>query len=268
MRHNNYLKHPLVLALLLLGCGDEQVFLSSVKVAERGQIKFMHVASDTVGVNFFFDDVKVSGGPTTTLSTGAINVGTIGYNGIFPGTNYSSIRPGSYGLKIIVPEFYTLTDTFLTKTLVSVNINVSQGAQTIALTGTSPNYEVVSFSDDLSVAPLDGNSYVRFANFIHNATNNLMLVGTPPSDAGAPPSTPVVLLENVPYKSVTQFVLLPKTGLYTNVQIKDHVTGTVIATLASGSSTFAGNRVYTVYARGQLSGTGTKAPNASRAVNR
>ncbi len=269
---------PIILvAAAMQSCGDEHQFLPEVKVPDAmPKIKFIHAAADTVGVNLFLDGLKITGNTPSTISTvgstnfGKVNIGTITYQNSFPVTNYTEIASNSGTLSVIVPETYNATTTFPTKTMATLSGQSFDPDKhyTVAFMGVTKSYELVAYEDDLSSTPIDGQIYVRFANFIANSTDNLTLRATPPATSDDPNPAPIVLFSNVPYKTMTGFVALPRTGTYTNVQIVNANTGAVVTTLAATSSAFASNKVYTVFARGRISGTGSVAPGLSRVINR
>src|SRR5688572_9473400 len=84
------------LALLLQSCGDEHQFWPHVAPATQDapKIKFIHAASDTVGVNLFFNDTKVTGNAPSKITTigsvnlDKVNLGTVTFQNAFPVTNY------------------------------------------------------------------------------------------------------------------------------------------------------------------------------------
>lgn|GEM_PF-4705944 len=279
MKNNRVNMLILVASLLVFSCGQEQEYFKGLIPPvdpNNIQIKFIHAASDTVGVNLFLDNKKITGNASSTITTSAsangseVNVGTVAYQGAFPVTNYCAI-PNSGTFSIVVPDIYSATIKYPTKTLSSLNASTFLAASyyTVAFVGVTQAYETIYFLDDLSTTPIDGNTYIRFANFIHNSNNKITLKAIPPADpAPAPAPTEVTLLSNVPYKSVTGFIALPKTGTYTNVKIYDAVTNTLIATMPAANSSFTNNKVYTIMAVGQIGGTATKAPAVSRMINR
>ncbi len=264
----------IVLLALQFSCGQEQDYFPSKTAIDNSSVaylKFVHAASDTVGVNYFLGDLKVTAGtPSTLTGTTNTNIGTVPYLNAFPITDYTTVTPGALASKVIVPEFYTTTKTYGTKTLNTGNVSLVAGSSyTVAFVGVTPAYETVLLSDDLSTAPIDGKAYIKFANFIHNSPG-LSLRATPPVNKDGTVNAPVILFSNIAYKSASGFTALPLTGTYTSVQIIDEsiIPPKVIATLASNVSTFSDNKVYTIFARGQIGVTGAKAPGGNRIINR
>ena len=201
MKRNINFSIPFFLICMTLfawSCGDEKEFFTEVSSPNGARIKFIHAASDTVGVNFFIDDIKISGGGTSIIAaTQAVNVGTIGYQSAFPITNYVTVA-NTDEVEIVVPTVYTATDTFPTKTILSKPIvTTTDNYFTVAFVGVTTAYDAVLINDDLSDAPIDQKAYIRFANFIHNSTDNLTIRATPPATVGNPAPTPITLFPNI-----------------------------------------------------------------------
>lgn len=276
---NHIIKICFAAALALQACGDEHVFLPGIENApgETAKLKFVHAASDTVGVNLFLDDLKITGSGPSTITTfgsvniGKVNLGTITFQNAFPVTNYTSVDRSSGTFNVIFPLSYNATTTFNQKTMSSLQAAAldPDTYYTVAFVGVYPTYETVLYEDDLSQAPIDGKAYVRFANFIHNSTDKLTIRATPPATAEDPNPIPVTLFSAVEYKGMTPFIALPRTGTYTNVQILNASTNAVITTLAAANSNFQNNKVYTVFARGRIGGAvGNAVPGLTRIINR
>lgn len=267
-----------MMAFLMQSCGDEHTFLPQVEKASDAlpKIKFIHAASDTVGVNLFLDEKKITGNVPATITTvgsvniGKVNIGTISFQSTFPVTYYTSVDKSSGTFSVVFPESYNATTTFLTKTLSTGSVPALEPAShyTVAFVGITKAYETVVYEDDLASAPIDGQSYVRFANFIDNSAGNLTLVATPPATTDDPNPVQIILFPNVSYKGMSGFVALPRPGAYTNVRILNPSNNAVIATLPGTNSTFANNKVYTIFARGRIGGANAAAPGLTRIINR
>ena len=270
-RNKKFIAASFLSAMILLvwSCGDEKEFFTDISPSSGTKIKFIHAASDAAGVNFFVDGVKVSAAGTSIVpATQAVNIGSIAYQGTFPGTNYVTL-PGTSLVEMIVPTLYKADDTIASQTILSKEIiTTSEANYTIAFVGITGAFDAILIEDDLSVAPTNEKAFVKFANFIHNSTDKLTLKATPPVTTDNPTPTPIILAQNVGYTEASSFIELPVTGLYTNVRIHNAVTDAVVATLVAGSSTFTGNNVYTIFARGQIGGTGTKVPGVTRVIDR
>jgi hypothetical protein len=264
-----------ILVLFVQACGDEHVFLTKVGPASGSgpKIKFIHSASDTVGMNLFLDDVKVSGNTPNTITTvgstnyGKVNVGVITLGNAFPVTNYTSVENTTGTFSVVFPETYTALATFNKKTMSTVAAPSMDASSfyTVAFLGVYPTYETVVYSHTAAEIPLDGKSYIRFANFVNNSTTFSFRM-TPPATVEDPTPAPVTFYPAVSYKQMGAFVALPRTGAYTAITVINNATGATYATLANTS--FVDNKVYTIFARGQVAGTGSRAPAVSRVIDR
>jgi hypothetical protein len=256
MKNITYSTAVFILATCMLGaCGDEHVYFTKTRSSGEGaKVKFVHAASDALGVNFYVNGAKVS--------SGAAAGSTIAYAASFPGTNYSILTPGVTEVKVLIPETLTTPQSVL----VTSNIDTDDDTYyTVALAGVTPNYETVLINDDLSSIPYDGKTYVRFVNLIHNTTNNLKVVAT--INVGTPPApVTTVIAENIAYKQTSGFIALDP-GDYT-IQLKDGTTDAVIATANAATKLVAGNRTYTLFGRGQIGMAGAAAPALDRMTNR
>lgn len=261
-------------AIIVISCGDEHQYFPEKKQADETatKIKFIHTASDTVGLNLFLDGVKLTGGASSTItSTGAVNMGTVKFDGSFPITDYVSVSGTSGNFSVIVPETYSAVDTFAVKTLSElVEPVASSTAYTVVLMGVTGAYETIIYEDDLTSTPMDDKAYIRFAGFIDNLADPLTLQGTPPVTTEDPAPVPVKLVEHINFKEMSPFIALPRVGKYTNVQLVNETTAAVVYTLPASSllTTFVNNKVYTYYAKGRIGGAGVAAPGIGRAINR
>lgn len=255
----------LAIALLMWSCGDEKQFFEDVDESSGTRLRFIHAATNLQGqtassirsLNIFVNDTKITASP-------------LAYAATYPLNDYVAFdNPSSVNIKTVAPSLAaTTTAAEIPELTVTTSTIETIGYYTVAIVGTGSIFEAVAISDDLSTTPYDGRTYVRLVNLISNSTN-LSLVGTPPKvNASDPTPSPITIAESIPFKQASAFVALPLTGAYTNVQIKDATTGTVIATLVTGSSTFQSYQVYSLYARGEIGVTGTKSPTISRNSHR
>ncbi|MCC7526387.1 MAG: DUF4397 domain-containing protein [Chitinophagaceae bacterium] len=260
-------------SITVISCGDEHQYFPEKQMADGSstKIKFIHAASDTVGLNLFLDGQKLTGNAPSTVSTGAVNMGTVKFDASFPVTDYVSVSGSEGKFSAIVPETYTAADTFPETILSELDASIDPSKKyTVVLVGVTSTYETILFEDDLSTTPLDDKAYIRFAGFIDNLADQLTLQGTPPATPEDPVPVPVKLAEHINFKDMSAFIALPRVGKYTSVQIVNETTAAVIYTLPGASSlnTFINNKVYTYYAKGRIGGTGAAAPGIGRAINR
>jgi hypothetical protein len=266
----------IICLVTLMACGDEHEFFPQISdVSSRASIKFIHAASDTVGMNLFIDDIKVTGNSSSiitsgTVNVGQINIGSITYSNSFPITGYAAISQTNGLFSVIFPATYTTNNTALSKVMVtkqSGSLNQSS-FYSIVFVGVTAAYEAVVLDDNLTSAPIDNKAYIRLGNFIHNSTNKVTLKGTPPPTGDDPTPVEITIFPSIEFKLASEFFALPRTGTYTGLKIVDAVTNATIATATSANSNFANNKVYTLIARGQIGKTGAQIPTLSRVINR
>jgi hypothetical protein len=254
--------------LSLSGCGDKANLLQSVEpTTSNARIKFVHAASDASGVNFFVNSKIVS----ATSITGA----PVTYFSAFPATDYLSFKTNNDTIALGIRVETASPTATVTSTKIAA---IRSDYYTVAVIGTSPNYETLVLKDDIPSGYVDNLIRIRFINLIPNSPE-LDLVATPTGGSA------ITFYQKVGYKlgSVGFSTFSPVTYLtgvnadlnpltYTSVQftmqIKNSSTGAVLATLATAGSTFVRNKVYTLIARGQIGGTGTKAVTLDRIVHK
>ena len=237
-------------AAILLSCRDEQIFFQDVVPTEGARLKFVHSASDASGVHFYVNDSRIT--------SGAASGTALNYSISFPGTNYSALTPGSLAVKIAVPATATVAETVLVTSTISTENN---NYYTVALAGISGSYEAILLNDDVSAIAYDGKAYVRFVNLIHNSTNKVNVI------AKLGTAAPVTIAQNVPYKQFITFTGMDP-GDYTITLVDAVNTSTVLATASATVRNITGNKVYTLFARGQIGKTGALVPVLDRMVNR
>lgn len=246
------------LLFLLISCQEDHNILGSVPKAKGARIKFVYAAPGGPGVNFFVNDIKVT--------SGGINL-PLSFFSSFPATDYSVIPGGSVNVK--VKGLVNNVETLLLETTLNLT---DENYYSFIVTGIAPNYTTMLVNDNVA-QPNDGQARIRFVNLIPNSANIDLITTVAPT--GAAPGT---LFSNIAFKGGdTNFSLLglgtttngasATTGVFT-VRIVDSVTKATLATLATASSTFVGNKVYTLVARGQIGGSGATAPVLDRIINR
>lgn len=272
--HPLYRTFPAIaIALALLACGEEKTFFQTELPAEGIRIKLMHTVYEDLefqpstgpkairSIDFLIDNRKVSGNP-------------VAYGGTFPTIDYATLSTAtSLSVRAPFTEASATSPQLEEKLVIDASSLSLAPAEyyTVALIGPVSARQVVVFEDNINDLPLNGQAYVRFINLAPNSGNKFNLVATPPPPSGGGTSTPVVWATNVAYKEMNAggFISIPP-GAYSNIQVKDAVTNATVLTLAGASSTFIGNRVYSIVVRGQV-GLTTSDPKRAlieRVVNR
>lgn len=231
----------ILVLVLITSCGDEQVYFPQANYLTGANIKFVHAGTDVSPVTFY-----VNNGPISN---------SISYGNTFPVTDYALRSPGTLSLGAIIPATESTPEAIVS----TGSVNGVEGSHyTVALIGTSPDYEIATLTDDLTPAKLDGRkAYVRLANFIGGNSNGIKLEMTPTG------GVMFQLATNIQYKNGSAFIEV-EPGLYSSIVVKDAVDGTSFGTAAANIRNLAPNKIYTFFGRGKV-GVSTA---LSRMVNR
>lgn len=214
----------------------------------ESRIKFFNFGVNAPAVHFYAGDAKVT---ATTSATGIESTGGVAFGGVGSGGLYSLLDPGQYSF---TGRIMAATDKGLP--IATVTGDLARGkAYSLYISGfyntTTKQAEGFIVEDnfpeefDFSVA------YVRFVNAISNA-NPMRLVLT---DATTNATVPAG--DAVAYKAAGAFVAVPPAQYN-------------LATLYAGGTTnvitrtgvaFAGGRIYTITARGDITVVSTTATN-------
>jgi hypothetical protein len=213
---------------LLAGCKDDPVNAPMTETPTQASVKVVHASPNAPGVDLLVDN---------TLA---------GTNLMFPmNTGYLSLSAGSRSIKVNV----TGTST----TVISANLTLAPGVSysVFAVDSVSKIAPLV-LTDDLT-APAAGKAHVRFVHLSPNAPAVDIAV------AGGP-----VLFSNRAFKQSAGFTPVDA-GTY-NLEVRIAGTATVVLPL-SGIALQTG-KIYTVFARGFVGGSGAQGLGAEIIVNR
>jgi hypothetical protein len=195
---------------------------------ETSRLSVVHTSPDAPGVDLLVDNTKVN--------TAALN---------FPAnTGYLSLNSGTRNLKVNV--------TGTTTTVIDANIDFTKDVSySLFAVDSVSKISTVLLQDDLST-PASGKVHVRFVHLSPNAPAvDVALVG------GA------VVFSNKAFKQSTNFTPLDA-GTY-NLEVRVAGTSTVALTLPP--LTLQSGKIYTVFAKGFLTGTGAQALGAEVIAN-
>jgi hypothetical protein len=220
--------------------------------ATTARIKFNNFSPSSVGVNFFANDVKMTGISTTActplpaaeparancLAAGAESATGVVYGGNAAGGLYVAIAPGQY----------TLAAKMAAKDTV-----VSSVAQTIEngkyysffMSGiyntTAKTAEAFVVEDPIPAGTIDFDvAHVRLVNAVPNGTGDLNLFATIAGGAE------IALGGATAYKAAGTFIAVPE-GTY---DVRVAYTGGTTSLIARPGLAFEGGKVYTITARG------------------
>ncbi len=191
------------------------------------KVMVVHASPDAPGVDLLVDNVIAGSNLTFPNSTG-----------------YLEVEAGTRNVKVNV------TGTQTTVIGADLNIAANISYSTFAV-NTVANLEPLIFIDNLA-APASGKAHVRFIHLSPDA---------PAVDISLTDGT--VIFSNVAFKGSVDFTPLDA-GTY---PLQVRVAGTSTVALELGSITLQAGKIYTVFARGLLNGSGDQALGASIIVN-
>ncbi len=188
-----------------------------------------HASPNAPGVDLLVDDTK--------QNTAALT---------FPAnTGYLTVNAGTRNIKINV------SGTSTTVINANVNFEANKNYSVFAVDSVSKISAIV-LGDDLT-APASGQAHVRFVHLSPNA----------PAVDIAVASSGAVVFGNRAFKSATAFTPLAA-GVY-NLDVR--VAGTATVALTLPAITLQAGKIYTVFAKGFLGGTGAQALGAEIIAN-
>ncbi len=199
-------------------------------VHEHANVMVVHASPDAPGVDLLVDDVK--------KNSAALN---------FPNnTGYLELEPGTRNLKVNV------AGTSTTVINADVPFTKDMSYSVFAVDSVSVISAIV-LTDDLT-APAAGKAHVRFVHLSPDA----------PAVDVAVASSGTVVFGNKAFKEYTAFTPLDA-GAY-NLDVR--VAGTTTVALVLPTITLEAGKIYTVFAKGFLGGSGAQALGAEIIVNK
>jgi len=191
---------------------------------ETSNVMVVHASPDEVnGVDLLVDNAIVGTALTFTNNTG--------YFPVLSGQR--NVKINATGTSTTVLEENPILDVDVNYTVFAANVVAS--------------IETVVLTDDLS-APASGKAHVRFVHLSPDAPTVDIT-----TDAGA------TVFDNIAFKGSTAFTPLDA-GTY-SLEVRDESGTTTV--LALGDITFTNGKIYTVFARGLVSGVGNQALGAT-----
>jgi len=217
-----------VSSLLIVGCSDDDDNNPATPALEKANVKVVHASPDAPGVDLLVDD-NVAGSNLT-----------------FPNnTGYLPVDAGTRNIKVNVSG--TSTTVIEADLPITPSLNYS-----VFAVDAVANLTPLVIVDDLT-APASGNSHVRFIHLSPDA---------PSVDITTTDGT--VVFGNYEFKAYSEFTPLPA-GSY-DLQVRLAGTDTVVLSLP-GISLMDGS-IYTVFAKGFVSGMDDQALGAEIIINR
>lgn len=217
-----------VTTISLASCSDDENTTAPTPT-EKANVLVVHASPDAPGVDLLVDNTVA------------------GTNLTFPNnTCYLSVNAGTRNVKVNV------TGTSTTVIQANLNIAANKNYSVFAVNQVSA-IEPLVFEDDLTT-PASGKAHVRFIHLSPNApaVNITLTDGT-------------IVFGNVAFKGSVNFTPL-NAGTY-NLQVRDAATNQTVV-LELPNITLQAGKIYTVFAKGLLGGTGAQELGAQIIVNK
>ena len=248
----------LLSAVALTAC--EKNAVQVITAAPSGAfVRFANFGVNAPAVNFYANDTKLSAVSSTTGAESTNGVAS----GAFAITSglYFSVAPGQYTL---TGKIAAATDKDLAVANTSTTLE-SGKYYTFYTSGiyntTAKTVESFVVEDAIPTGLDPATAYVRFVNAIPNSSPMTLFAKNTTS------LTEVAVGGLIAYKGAGAFTALP-TGIY---DLSTRTAGSSTNAIARTAVTFAGGRVYTVTARGDMTVTSTTAatrPQLDNTANR
>jgi hypothetical protein len=214
-------------AFMFVGCSDEETPVTPVNTPSNSLVKVIHASPDAPGVDLLVDNTVA------------------GTNLTFPNnTGYLTVNSGTRNIKVNVTGTMT--------TVIEANVDFMQNKNySVFAVNSVSNIEPLLVEDDLTV-PAQGKAHVRFIHLSPDA---------PAVDITLTDGT--IVFGNKSFKEFTAFTPLDA-GTY-DLQVR--VAGTPTVALDLLGITLEAGKIYTVFAKGFLSGVGQQELGAEIIVN-
>jgi hypothetical protein len=195
-----------------------------------GQIMVTHASPDAPGVDLLIDNEKKNSAPLPYPAS----------------TGYLEVETGTRNIKVNVAGTST--------TVINADLDIEQNTYySVFAVDSVANLTAIAFEDDLT-APASGKAHVRFIHLSPDA----------PAVDIAVASSGAVVFGDVSFKEGTAFAPLDA-GTYA---LDVRVAGTQTVALVLPPITLSAGKIYTVFAKGFLAGTGDQALGAEIIVNK
>jgi len=259
MKKTTYLIFSLLLLIVIAGC-KKNVITMLGSSSGGAQIKLIHAAPGVPGLDAYVNNTKITPVTTVSVTDNAVLTSIVTgytYQGVFPGSNYAVVTPGSTAIKIMastpVPALKSAQTVAAGATVSSITQNTVAGGAysvfTIGLPGAATNGLTSIVVQDNFPPAASGQAYIRLAYLIPNGAP-VDLAGTYTPTGGA--ATTSTLVTNTPYGTVTNFVAVQCNPISTTTYtFQMYLTGTTtkVGSVSTGIALTPG-RYYTIIGRG------------------
>ena len=205
------------------------ILTSCEKEKTYADLMVIHASPDAPGVDLLIDDVKQN---TSALT--------------YPNnTGYLNLESGTVNVKVNVAGTST--------SVINANLDMEEGKNySVFAIDAVATITAIALEDDLT-APASGKSHVRFVHLSPDA----------PAVDIAVAASGTVVFDDVAYKGFTAFTPLDAGDYFLDVRLA----GTSTVALVLPKITLQAGKIYTVFARGFVAGTGAQALGAEIIVN-
>ena len=227
-RRNLFIVVALGIFSLISGCKKDDTSNPMTPTAGNANVMIVHASPDAPGVDILVDDAVAKMNLTYPANTG-----------------YVSLSAGNRNVKVNVTGTAT--------TALQADVTVMDGVyySVFAIDSVS-NVSTLALVDTLTT-PATGNAHVRFIHLSPNAPAvDVAVTGGP------------VLFGNQSFKDYTSFTPVPANTY--NLEVR--LAGTPTVVLPLPGITLSAGKIYTVFAKGFVGGSGAKALGAQIIVNK
>lgn len=232
----------LLLVSLLSACGKEAV-QSITEPFSTSAVRFFNFGVGAPSVNFYANETKMT---AALSSSGAEATTGVGYGGVGASGAYEALAPGQYTLTGKIAAA-TDKDVAISPVVATIDNAKHYSYYMSGIYSTTTKTVDAFVVEDPFVEPTDFSAAtVRFVHAISNA--NPMTLYAKSTTAG---SVEVAVGAEVAYKNAGAFMQLPA-GVY---DLNTRYAGATTSALTRPAVTFAGGKVYTITARGDITAT-------------
>lgn len=206
------------------------IFTSCEEEKTYADVMVIHASPDAPGVDLLVDDVKQNTAPLTYPNN----------------TGYLNLESGTVNIKVNAAGTST--------SVINANLDLEEGKNySVFAVGALASITALALEDDLTT-PASGKAHVRFVH----------LSPTAPAVDICVASSGAKVFSNVAFKGYTAFTPLNAGDYFLDVR----VAGTSTVALVLPKITLQAGKIYTVFAKGFLAGTGAQAIGAEIIVNK
>lgn len=238
----------LLAALALAGCGDKVVQRDITGPALTSSVLFFNFGVNAPSVNFYADTTKLT---AIASATGSESTNGTAYGSVGNGALYTGVAAGPHTL---TGKISATTDNNLAISSVATTVDANK-QYSYYISGfyntTTKQAEAFVVEDAIPAITDYSVAYVRFVNAISNSSPMTLYAKNTTT------GTETAIGAAITYKSAGAFTAVPS-GAY---DLSTRVAGSSTNVIARTGVSFAGGRVYSISARGDITVVSTTATN-------